>query len=935
MLTFIIAIVLLIVGYFTYGKFVDRFFGPDPERPTPVKTTPDSVDYKELKPWKIFVIQFLNIAGLGPIFGAILGAAYGLMAYVWIVFGCIFMGAVHDYMSGMLSVRHGGKVLPAFAEQYMGKGFSRFFVVFACILLMAIGISFVNGPAGLLETLTSWNMKWWIYLIFLYYIFATLLPIDKIIGRFYPIMGAALLFMAAGVFVMMMIKGFSGAITLPEISVENLKNLHADPENNLLFPMLFVIISCGAISGFHSTQSPLMARCLTNEKYGRKIFYGAMITEGIVAMIWATAAISYCGGVEGLNASGKTPAILVNEICSTWLGKVGAIIAIIGVVLCPITSGDTAFRSMRLVIADAIKFDQKPILKRLVICIPIFIVAYLFSQFDFSVLWSYTGIANQILAAMVLWTCSVYLYKNGKSHWMTTIPAIFLTWVCCTYFLIAPPINGGLHLNHTWSYIMGGICALAVVVIFFIFKSPVTVVNKKSKIIYPLIAGVVIIGLIFYPRNKGVDVEVEEELLFADSTDVISYKYGIPIDNYEVVYGEVERGQTLGAILAHHNISATEVQRMVDCSKDIFNARTIRPGRAYACFYRVDTLEWNEGDEHEWREDGESPKMEYFMYEDSDEGYILFDLRNDTAYTAERGYYPVEWQLDSVAGIVETSLWNAMKRYGAEPLLAVDLSQIFGWSIDFFGLQKDDKFVAYYDRKYIEGDPTNDISVRAARFINNGRVVNAIPFMQDGEVLYFDETGNSLEGTFLKAPLEYYRITSKFTNSRFHPILKRYRPHHGVDYAAPAGTPVMAIGDGTVIEKGFDSKGGGNYVKIKHNNRYTTVYMHLQKFAPGLAVGNHVSQKEVIAYVGSTGMATGPHLDFRVYENGTAIDPLSIKSQPKAPVKEELWPEFEHLRDSVMSQLDAMERSINGDPETDELAETDDPSEAEPVEPAA
>ena len=353
MLTFIISIGLLIVAYFTYGKFVERFFGASSTIATPVKRLADGVDYHELKPWRIFVIQFLNIAGLGPIFGAILGAAYGPMAYIWIVIGCIFMGATHDYFSGMLSIRHDGTSLPDIVGKYLGNNVRKFMTFFTGFLLLAVGVSFVNGPADLLGNLTNMSMTPWLYVIFAYYILATLLPIDKIIGKIYPFMGLALIFMAVAVGSYLLYGGFSGKLYIEELTFDTMKNMHADPANNILFPMLFIVISCGAISGFHATQSPMMARCMTDEKYGRPIFYGAMISEGIVAMIWATAAMAYFGGAEGLNAAataGKTPAIIVDAICNSWLGRFGAIIAIIGVVVCPITSGDTAFRSMRLII---------------------------------------------------------------------------------------------------------------------------------------------------------------------------------------------------------------------------------------------------------------------------------------------------------------------------------------------------------------------------------------------------------------------------------------------------------------------------------------------------------------------------------------------------------------------------------------------------------
>ena len=473
MITFCVAIILLIAGYFIYGKFVDRFFGADPSRKTPAETMEDDVDYKPMPTWKVFVIQFLNIAGLGPIFGAIMGAAYGPAAYLWIVIGCIFMGAVHDYFSGMLSVRNKGENMPYLTGRYLGRGMKGVMMVLVSFLLLAVGVSFVTGPADLMQSLTGLDKTWWLYIIFLYYILATLLPIDKIIGSIYPFMGAALLFMALGVCGALVIGGLDGSLTLQELTFDTLKNYHSDPENNILVPMLFIVISCGAISGFHSTQSPLMARCIKNEKYARPVFYGAMIAEGIVAMIWATAAIAYFGGAEGLNAAATdgimidgvltkvTPAIAVDMICKSWLGKVGAIIAVVGVVVCPITSGDTAFRSLRLTLAGFLKMDQHKISRRILISVPIFVVAYFCCMMDFSTIWNYVGICNQALAMIILWTISAYLIKSGKPHWMTSIPATFLTFVCFSYFMMAPYVSGGLHLAPVVGYIVGGVLALA------------------------------------------------------------------------------------------------------------------------------------------------------------------------------------------------------------------------------------------------------------------------------------------------------------------------------------------------------------------------------------------------------------------------------------------------------------------------------------------
>lgn len=471
MITFIACIAALIIGYFTYGKFLEKFFGASSDRPTPAKRLADGVDYKEMKPWRIFIIQFLNIAGLGPIFGAIMGAAYGPAAYLWIVLGCIFMGAAHDFFSGMLSVRNDGMSLPDMVGKYLGNGVRKFLVIFTAFILIAVGVSFVTGPADLLYSLTGWDKRIWLYIVFAYYIFATLLPVDKIIGRLYPIFGATLLFMALAVGGVMLVKGLSGELQMTELTFDSLRNFHSNPDSNILIPMLFVVISCGAISGFHSTQSPIMARCLSDEKYGRPIFYGAMIAEGIVAMIWATAAINYFGGPEGLNAAadaGNTPAIMVNEICNSWLGKLGAIIAIIGVVVCPITSGDTAFRSLRLTIGDALKFNQQPIRNRLIVAVPIFVVAFILCKVDFSTIWKYVGIGNQILATVVLWTAAAYLAKNGKNHLLMSVPATLLTFVCICYLMIAPYNVGGLFLPATPSYLTGTAAALGLFIFFLV-----------------------------------------------------------------------------------------------------------------------------------------------------------------------------------------------------------------------------------------------------------------------------------------------------------------------------------------------------------------------------------------------------------------------------------------------------------------------------------
>ena len=482
MITFLISILLLIAGYFLYGRFVARFIGVDPSRKTPAYDREDGIDYMPMPTWKVFVIQFLNIAGLGPIFGAIMGAAYGPAAYLWIVVGCVFMGAVHDFFAGMLSIENNGSNMPDITGKYLGRIMKGVMNVVVAFLLLAVGVSFVTGPSDLIASLTGVDKEIWLYVIFAYYLLATLLPIDKIIGTVYPYMGAALLFMALGVGVMLIGGDLKGTHEMIELTSSTLKNWHFAPESNILVPMLFIVVSCGAISGFHSTQSPLMARCLKNEKYARPVFYGAMIAEGIVAMIWATAAMAFFGGPEGLNAAMSegvmidgtltkvTPAIAVDMICKSWLGKVGAVIAVMGVVVCPITSGDTAFRSLRLTIADFLKSDQRPISRRLIVSIPIFVLAYFCCKMDFSTVWNYVGIGNQLLATIVLWTSAAYLISCRKPHWMCSLPASFLSFVCVSYFLMAPYKAGGLHLAPMIGY-AAGVASAVGLMLLCIYKS--------------------------------------------------------------------------------------------------------------------------------------------------------------------------------------------------------------------------------------------------------------------------------------------------------------------------------------------------------------------------------------------------------------------------------------------------------------------------------
>jgi len=483
MVTFIISIAALVIGYFLYGKFIERFFSANDNIKTPAYTVNDGVDYLPLSTWKIFLIQFLNIAGLGPIFGAILGALYGPMAYIWIVLGCIFMGSVHDYFSGMLSIRNKGASLPELVGKYLGSGFQNFLRVFTVLLLIFVGIAFVTGPAGLLQTLTDTSKSLWLYIIFAYYLIATLLPINKIIGKIYPVFGVALLIMAVGIAGAMIFKGIDGSLVLNELSTSDFKNMHQNPSQNILYPMMFIVISCGAISGFHSTQAPLMARCLKKERHGRKAFYGAMIAEGIVAIIWATAAMNYFGDVQSLadvmESETHNPAWVVNEISQTWLGKIGGFLAILGVIACPITTGDTAFRSARLTIADIFKYGQSKLNRRLMVSIPLFVIGFIMSRLEFATIWKYLGLSNQILAAIVLWTAAMYLAIKGKNHFIISVPATFLTTVCVTYLLVAPIKNGGLYLPTEIGY-PAGILAAILTFIWFILAARKKKANKKD-----------------------------------------------------------------------------------------------------------------------------------------------------------------------------------------------------------------------------------------------------------------------------------------------------------------------------------------------------------------------------------------------------------------------------------------------------------------------
>ena len=465
MFSFVVSLVALVAGYFIYGRLVEKVFGVDSSRKTPAITKADGVDYIPMPAWKVYMIQFLNIAGTGPIFGAIMGAKFGPSAYLWIVFGCIFAGAVHDYMTGMLSIRNNGAGLPDLVGEYLGKGTKTFILAFSIIVLMLVGTVFVFSPALILGDVAGDGSKIaimaWVGVIFLYYLLATLMPIDKIIGRIYPVFSFALLFMAVALMVCLFVKWPA----LPEIwdGLGNLGEYKGLLSGQPVLPCLFITIACGAVSGFHATQSPLMARCVSDEKLGRPVFYGAMITEGIVALIWATVAswFFYGGGAAevGSGLSAAAPEVVV-KVSEGWLGVLGGVLAILGVVAAPITSGDTAFRSARLIVADFLRLPQKPIRNRLVISIPLFILASFLLWYNiadedgFNVIWRYFGWANQTLAVFMLWTATAYLvkYRGGMSFMLTLLPAAFMTAVCVTYLCVA---KIGLNLPVTWNWYIG------------------------------------------------------------------------------------------------------------------------------------------------------------------------------------------------------------------------------------------------------------------------------------------------------------------------------------------------------------------------------------------------------------------------------------------------------------------------------------------------
>ncbi len=483
MISFIVSLIALVLGFFLYGKFVEKIVGPDPNKQTPCYASQDGVDFIPMPTWKVYLIQFLNIAGTGPIFGAIQGILFGPAAFFWIVLGCIFGGAVHDYLSAMISIRRNGANLPEIIGDELGYKVRLVMRIFAMILMILVGAVFCTTPAGLLESMTGtedsflFSKLFWMFVIIAYYILATLLPIDKIIGRIYPLFGITLLVMAIGMIAGIFI--YDGCI--PEVT-EAFTNHH--PTSSIpLFPGLCITIACGAVSGFHATQSPMMARCLKNERLGRNVFYGAMITEGIIALVWAAATIKFADSITqysgtpyeklwALMTNGGTtnanPALIVNMICHSWLGTVGAVMAILGVVFAPITSGDTAFRCARLITADFLHLKQDKIAKRLMVSLPIFGIAIILMFVKFDVLWRYFAWFNQTLSVFTFWAITVCLVKAKKNYWVSFIPGLFMTYVCATYICVAPE---GFTIAPSISYVIGFIVLFCFIFQFYRWKN--------------------------------------------------------------------------------------------------------------------------------------------------------------------------------------------------------------------------------------------------------------------------------------------------------------------------------------------------------------------------------------------------------------------------------------------------------------------------------
>lgn len=453
MITFLICLAVLIASYFLYGKFLDKLTCVDGDAEMPSKRLYDGVDYMPLPRWRIFLIQLLNIAGTGPIFGAILGACYGPVAFLWVTIGGVLFGAMHDYMSGVISLRNDGKSLSEIIGKYLGGGMHKLTTVVIPLLMVLVGGVFIVTPSQILADKTDIPYLTWVAIIIVYYFVATILPIDKIIGKIYPIFGAALIAMAVMLFGVIIFGDYS----IPELT--SFTNMHFNATNLPIIPTLFISIACGAISGFHATQSPLMARCMTSERQSRPIFFGAMVSESIIALIWAAMAMAFFGGVEALNdymqANGSNAGVAVSLICDTTLGRVGSILAIMGVVIAPITSGDTAFRSARLIVADMLHYDQKPILKRLVVSAPLFAMGVGIAFMEFDVIWRYFAWSNQALSVITIWMITSWLMRRG-SRWsiIALVPAVCMTYVCSSFFFVSGQFVG---LGATTSaYVYGG-----------------------------------------------------------------------------------------------------------------------------------------------------------------------------------------------------------------------------------------------------------------------------------------------------------------------------------------------------------------------------------------------------------------------------------------------------------------------------------------------
>lgn len=467
MLTFLVCLTALVIAYFTYGRYLERVAAIDPAHSVPSETLFDGVDYVPMPRWRVFLIQLLNIAGTGPIFGAILGAAFGPVAFLWITLGGIFMGAMHDFLSGVMLVRNDGLSIPEAAGRYLGTGMRQFMRLFSVVLLVLVGAVFLLSPADILSGMVpSVPHTVWVWLILAYYFVATLLPIDKIIGKIYPIFGVALILMALALLGVLLF----GPYRIPELTT--LANAQLDPHSVPIVPTLFITIACGAISGFHATQSPLMARCMRNERESRSVFYGAMISESIIALVWAAIAMAFWGDVAGLNGAiaeyGGQAAVMIDVIANKTLGPALAVFVIFGVVACAITSGDTAFRSARLIVADFMGVEQRTLRKRIYICIPLFALGLLIIfGLPFQTMWSYFAWMNQTLAAVTLWMIVAYLRHRGRAVWVGLIPALVMTYVCASYIFVSPLMLG--MQNRTAAYLLGGGVTFAVLVAM-IFK---------------------------------------------------------------------------------------------------------------------------------------------------------------------------------------------------------------------------------------------------------------------------------------------------------------------------------------------------------------------------------------------------------------------------------------------------------------------------------